>query len=170
MHLVEIDDVGAQSFQARFAFTDQMPTREAAIVRPLTHGKARLGRYEDAALALAAQSFADNLFRGAARIYVRRIDKIHARVDDQIDLAPRLIKTDIADLGEIGFAAYRHRAHRERRDFEARIPELPIFHIPSPLYRFVFATRVYPFIAAPTTFVGANECKLMFGLARTRPT
>ena len=112
MHLIEIDHVGAQPLQASFAGLDQMPARKAAIVRPLPGRETRLGGDQHSGLALAAHRFADNFLGDAGRVDVGGVDQIDAGVGDEIDEASHVVETDIADLGEITFAAEGHRPER----------------------------------------------------------
>ena len=37
MHLVQVDDIGLQAFEARFAFPDQVVARQSLVVRAVTH-------------------------------------------------------------------------------------------------------------------------------------
>ena len=71
---------------------------------------------------------ADQLFRAAAGIDIRGVDQIDAGVGDDVDQLAHLVELEVADLGEVSLAAEGHRAHRQHRDPEARIAELPVFH------------------------------------------
>jgi hypothetical protein len=133
MHLIKIDDIGAQPFQTCLAFADEMPARETTIVWPLPHRIARLGRDQHAGLALRPHRLADQLFRAAAGIDIGGVDEIHAGVGDDVEQLAHLVELEIADFGEVSLAAEGHRAHRQHRDLEARIAQLPIFHRPSSL-------------------------------------
>src|SRR5262249_8739445 len=48
MHLVEVDMIGPETLEAGFRLLDDMPAREAPIVRPLAHREADFGRDERA--------------------------------------------------------------------------------------------------------------------------
>src|ERR1700722_16822484 len=128
MHLIEIDDIGAQTLEARLACANEMPSGKAAIVRPLPHRKARLGRDQHAGLALMPHRFADQVFRAAAGIDVGGVNEIDPSVGDDVDQLAHLVELEIADFGEVSLAAKRHRAHRQHRDFQTRIAKLPVFH------------------------------------------
>ena len=130
MHLIEVDDVGAQALEARLAFADEVPAGEAAIVRALAHRKARLGRDQHAGLALRSHRLAEQLFGPAAGIDIGGVDQIDAGVGDDVDQPAHFVERDVADFGEVSLAAEGHGAHRQHRDLEARIAQLPVFHRP----------------------------------------
>src|ERR1700734_2125226 len=66
MHLVEVDETGAETPEARLAFADEVPAGEAAIVRAITHPKAGLGCDQHAVPALRSHRLAEHFF-GPAR-------------------------------------------------------------------------------------------------------
>src|SRR6185437_15788128 len=130
MDLIEVDDIGPEALQARLAFADQMPAGEAAVVGPLSHRIASLGRDQHAGLSFRAHRLADQFLRGAGGIDVCRVDQIDAGVGDDVDQPAHVVKLKVADLGEVPLAAEGHRAHGQDRDFKAGIAKLPVFHRP----------------------------------------
>ena len=118
-----------EPLQAGLAGADQMMARGPAVVRPLAHGKARLGGDQHAALALAPQRLADDLLRGAGRIDIGRVDQIDPGIDAEIDLPARLLHADIAHLGEVPLAAHGHGAEGDGGDLQAGAAEQAIFHV-----------------------------------------
>jgi len=120
MHLIEVDDIGAQPLEACLAGADQMPAGKAAIVGTLPHRKARLGRDQHAGLALAAHRLANQFLRPAAGIDVGGVDHVDACIGDEIDQPPHFVQADVADLREVAPAAESHRAHRQDRNFQPR--------------------------------------------------
>ena len=152
--LIEVDDVGAQPLEARFAGADEVPARQALVVRARAHGEARLGGDQHAGRALAAHRLAENFFGEPGRIDVGGVDQIDAGVGDEVDQPARFGERDRADLGEAALAAERHRSQGQLRDLQSRIAQLSVFHRHSPLAqrdraagaiasrRFAFARRL----------------------------
>ena len=81
VHLVEIDVVGSEARQAGLDGAGDVPGRAAAVVFvwPFGDRETELGRQHHL-VAASLQGLADDLFRFAIRIDVRRVDEVDAGV------------------------------------------------------------------------------------------
>ncbi len=133
MHLIEVDDVGVQPFQARLGGADKVPARQAAVVWSGAHREARLGGDQQTPRPSAAERLAEDLLGEPVRIDVGGVDQVDAGVDGEVDEPPRFAERNGSYPGESALAAESHRSQGQLRDLQSRIAQLSVFHGVSPL-------------------------------------
>ena len=116
--LVEVDPVRAEPAQAVLAGLDDVGARQAGVVGTVAHREAHLGGERDA-VAPALDRLADDLLRRALRVDVGGVHERHARVEAEVDLAPRGLHVELADVGELPGAAEAHGAETQHRDTQS---------------------------------------------------
>ncbi len=129
MDLIEVDDIGLHALQAGLAGGDEMMARQAAVVRPLAHGKPRLGGDQHAVLSGAAEDFADDLLAHTGGIGIRRVDEIDAVVEAEIDHAASIGDAEVTHGFGPAHAAEGHGAHGDGGNLEAGTAEQSVFHV-----------------------------------------
>lgn len=95
---VDVDMVGAQAFQAAFAFANQVITRRAFIIRAAADPHPRLRG--DQHIVAAAQNLAQNLFCKAGRIQVGGVEQVHPDADAKVNQAAGLGHALLANHGK----------------------------------------------------------------------
>ena len=115
--LVEIDVIGSKTAETRFAGFQNVAAREAGPVGAGFEPSEDFRRQDDV-FAARAQCLAEHFLRLAERVDVGRVEQVHARIDTDFNLAPRLLHLYVAHRGEPSFAAQRHGAKAQRRNFQ----------------------------------------------------
>ncbi len=128
--LVEIDIVHPQPRQAVVHRLHQRLARQTARIGGLLPGQESLGRDHNlVAPCEFGQQAPDHLFRGAARIHVRRIEEVDPRLHRLADEGTAFVlrKHPVAVPAFAG-VAIAHAAEAQPRNLEARGPEIDVIH------------------------------------------
>src|SRR5579872_71218 len=121
MQMVDVDVVRAQSLQTRIASLNQMVPGRSDIVWPNSHLERCFCRDQDA-LPLASDRLAENRFGQSVRVNVGRVEKIHARIQADVDQTCGLGHIACAPcLEELVSAAKCACAVTQRGYFQSRI-------------------------------------------------
>src|SRR5581483_10714520 len=123
--LVEVDPVCPESPQRRLALADDPAARVAALVRVVAHRPVHLRRENDL-VAAPAKRLADDLLGLAARVHIRGVDEVDARVERALDDPDRLVAIGVAPGTE------HHRAEAEPADPDAGPAERAVLHLVGP--------------------------------------
>ncbi|NCW41274.1 MAG: aldo/keto reductase, partial [Betaproteobacteria bacterium] len=117
VHVVHIDPVGAQAAQAVVYLTHDPAPRQAPIVGLIAHGVGHLGGH-DPALTISGNQLPQHALGGTARVIVRGVHGVYARLAAGFDHAPGFIHR--------GLIPKHHRAQPQGRRFEAAMAERSI--------------------------------------------
>src|SRR5690242_2241866 len=119
MALIEVDIVDAQTLQRGVDLFGDLRPRQALVA--VAHREIDLGR-QDVAVALALrQNFAEERFRSAPSVDVRRVDEIDPELEGALDACRRLVAFDADTVGQ-------PRAQRNFGDLEIAGAEFAVFH------------------------------------------
>src|SRR5512138_2201830 len=128
MYLKQVDVVGLKTSQCAFDPAHEMKARAADIVRVRPDAQTDLRR-QDRLVAAPLERRAENRFRRALRIDIRRIEEIRAGIEAQVDETPRLFDIGLPPSTEQGtFAAERACTEAKRGHFESGTAQNTILH------------------------------------------
>ncbi len=120
VNLIEVDVVGAKSFEARFRGGHYIAVRSALQVRTVAHRHAELGRDDNLAAAIS-ERFAEQLFGGAAiAVDVGGVEQRDALVERLMHDGARLFR--VASHAEVV------ASEADGRNLESRVAKIAKFH------------------------------------------
>ena len=121
--LVEVDPVGLEAAQRRFALLDDVAARVALHVRVfgVHHAVDLRGQDDVVAAAVALERLAGHLFAAADAVDIGGIDEVDALIE-------RLVDDGVRVVGR-GLAAEHHAAEAEAADLDAGAAEGSEFHM-----------------------------------------
>src|ERR1700733_6626215 len=128
MHVIDVDEIGAQAPQAGLAGCKEMMAGGAEIVRAIGHAESGLGRDQDL-VAAAGEGFPQNLFGQAFRVNIRRVEQVDARFQADVHQAGGF--GDIAcspGSEKVAATAKGAGTEAELRNLETGITQLTKFH------------------------------------------
>ena len=125
MDLIEVDVVGAETFQARLGGLNDVQPREPDFVRARSHAAAYFGR-DHHVLTPALQRPTENLFGFTGRVHIGRVEEIDPFVERPVDQRVGLLLVEGAD--GLPLAAEGHGAEAELRDEDTGVGEGTVFH------------------------------------------
>jgi len=122
VHLIDVDVVGLQAFEAGFAlFDDMAATAAGGVWIVVVHSAMDFGREDDAATAAVAfQGLAGNLFAAAATVDVCRVQEVETCVQRPVD--------NVICVFRRGSSAEVHAAQAKGADFHAGPTKITVLH------------------------------------------
>ena len=126
VHLVQVDVVGLQPFEAALHFAHDVHARRAAPVEVFAHGQPHLGGQDDL-LPHAPQGVAEQGLALPEAVHVGRVDEVDAPVQGELHHSRCVL---LAEVAHVHLAAELHGSQRHLAHDESCVPQFPVLHLP----------------------------------------
>src|SRR5664280_2919517 len=127
VQLKQVNVIGAETFKRTFNGADQMKTRGANIIRPVTETKSSF-RGNENFVAATGDGFAENFFRQPGGINVGAVEHRQTSFEADVHEPCCFRHAGVSPRGKkIALAAEGAGAECQHRDFESRSAELSVF-------------------------------------------